>query len=84
MNEVAVEIKCKFSLTRYNNKKTYIKIAERVNRITRLSTLHNIDITLNSYSIFEKRSLLNKLFLKRRVLTQGTRRRAELSFVLGT
>ena len=46
------------------------KIAERIHRITRLSKLHDIDIT---YS----------LFLKRKVLTLKTRRGAELSFILG-
>ena len=55
--------------------KTYIKVAERINRITRLSTLHDIDITLSSHYL---------LFLKRKVLPLGTRRGAELSFVLGT
>ena len=50
------------------------KKAERINRITRLSILHDIDITINSHYL---------LFPKRRVLTLGNRRGAKLSFVLG-
>ena len=45
---------------------------------------HYIIMTLNSYYIFDQKSLLKKLVLKRRVLTLGIRKRAELSFVLGT
>ena len=72
-----------------------LKIAEIITRLKKfhviveaLNLTFKIQITLNSYSIF-KNSLLQKLFLKRWVLSLGNwllgpRRRAELSFVLRT
>ena len=37
---------------------------KKIKRITKLSTTHNIDTTLNSYCIFEKKMPIKKIIFK--------------------
>ena len=62
MNRSLLLFKQKYILKQENLHKNSRK---KINRITKLSTSHNIDTKLNSYSIFEKKKMpIKKILFK--------------------
>ena len=61
MNRSLLLFKQKYILKQENLHKNSRK---KINRITKLSTSHKIDTTLNSYSIFEKKMPIKKINFK--------------------